>query len=283
MDKLYTAETVGKWRKEKAESGKKTGFVPTMGALHEGHLSLIRKAKSENDFVICSVFVNPTQFNNPEDLEKYPRTIEEDILLLQSAGCDAVFIPSVTEMYPDYPDETSLVTVPLAPLNTVMEGAFRPGHFEGVVNVVYRFFDLIRPQKAYFGLKDFQQVAIIKHMVNYLELPVEIIACPTERELSGLAKSSRNQRLSDEQRVEATYLYKALQLGKKLSSDHLPDDVKEKMREYLDMTSIRTEYISIVHPENLSELHSEWVSGSICCIAAYCGDVRLIDNLQFIP
>ena len=283
MDKLYTAETVGKWREEKAKSGRKTGFVPTMGALHEGHLSLIRKAKSENDVVICSVFVNPTQFNNQEDLEKYPRTIEEDILLLQSAGCDAVFIPTVTEMYPNYPDETALVAVPLAPLNTVMEGAFRPGHFEGVVNVVYRFFDLIRPQKAYFGLKDFQQVAIIKHMVNYLELPLEIIACPTERETSGLAKSSRNQRLSDEQRVEATHIYKALQLGKKLSSDHLPDDVKEKMREYLNMTSIRTEYISIVHPENLSELHSKWVSGSICCIAAYCGDVRLIDNLQFIP
>lgn len=283
MDRLYTAETLGKWVGNRTLKQIKIGFVPTMGALHKGHISLIDRAKSENDVVICSVFVNPTQFNNASDLTNYPRTIESDVVLLEEAGCDAVFIPSITEIYPDYPQETTFVDVPLAPLNEVMEGAFRKGHFEGVVNVVYRLFDLVKPNSAYFGLKDFQQVAIIKHMVSYLNLPVQIVSCPTTRTIEGLAKSSRNARLTEEHKKEALIIYNTLQLGKSMAYSTTPDEVREKMLGFFNKGNLKLEYIEIVNPNTLESLSDKWVSGAVCCIAAYCGEVRLIDNMQFIP
>ena len=283
LDRLYTAETLKEWVEKRTLKQIEIGFVPTMGALHKGHISLIERAKSENDVVICSVFVNPTQFNNASDLTNYPRTIESDIILLEEAGCDAVFIPSVTEMYPDYPKKTTFVDVPLAPLNEVMEGTFRKGHFEGVVNVVYRLFDLVKPNRAYFGLKDFQQVAIIKHMVKYLKLPVEIVPCSTMRTDEGLAKSSRNARLSDTEKEEALIIYKTLQFGKSLSLSTSPIEVREKMLEFFEKGNLKLEYIEIVNPDSLESLSDKWVSGAVCCIAAYCGEVRLIDNMQFIP
>jgi len=283
LDRLYTAETLGEWVEKCALKQIEIGFVPTMGALHKGHISLIELAKRENDVVICSIFVNPTQFNNASDLTNYPRTIESDIVLLEKAGCDAVFIPAVTEIYPDYPKETNFVNVPLAPLNKVMEGVFRTGHFEGVVNVVYRLFDLVKPNKAYFGLKDFQQVAIIKHMVNYLNLPVQIVSCPTLRTEEGLAQSSRNARLSDSQKEEALIIYKTLEYGKKLAQESLPSEVHEKMLSYFKQGILKLEYIEIVNPVTLESLTDKWVSGAVCCVAAYCGEVRLIDNMQFIP
>jgi pantoate--beta-alanine ligase len=282
LDKLYTAETLETWVKKCSKKELKIGFVPTMGALHEGHLSLIHKAKKENDLVICSIFVNPTQFNNPNDLTNYPRTLEEDVLLLEQACCDAVFIPGVQVIYPEFPNNTTFITLDLSPLDQVMEGAFRPGHFDGVVNVVYRLFSLVQPNTAYFGLKDFQQVAVIKHMVSALNLDLKIVACPTARENTGLAKSSRNKRLTDEQKEEALILYNTLMFGKEISANHSPQTVHQKMVDYFQTSKLTLEYIEIVHPLTLQKLEENWVSGAVCCIAAFCGEVRLIDNMEFV-
>jgi pantoate--beta-alanine ligase len=282
LDKLYTAKTLETWVKTCREKELKIGFVPTMGALHEGHISLIRKAKTENDLVICSIFVNPTQFNNASDLTNYPRTLEEDVLLLEKVFCDAVFIPGVHDIYPEFPNNTTFININLAPLDQIMEGAFRPGHFDGVVNVVYRLFSLVNPQVAYFGLKDFQQVAVIKHMVSVLHLDVNIVACPTARETSGLAKSSRNKRLSDEQKEQALLIYNTLVFGKKLAENHSPKEVLTQLVDYFNKGNLKLEYIEIVHPLTLHNLEENWVSGAVCCIAAFCGEVRLIDNMEFV-
>lgn len=257
-------------------------IVPTMGALHAGHLTLINEAKKKGDWVLCTIFVNPTQFNNPEDLLKYPRNEEMDIALLERAGCDAVYLPAVEQIYPYYPKDTQFIEVDLHPLDQVMEGFYRPGHFKGVVNVVYRFFDLIQPQRAYFGQKDFQQLSIVQHMVNQLRLPIEIVSVPTNRETSGLAMSSRNMRLSEAEKIEAAIIYKTLLWGKENAFNHSPKELREKMLIRFQEGKLEIEYLEIVEPRQLHSLSEEWQAGARACIAAYCGKVRLIDNIELI-
>lgn len=262
--------------KNASSEGKRIGFVPTMGALHEGHMALVERARQSCDVVVVSVFVNPTQFNNPSDLELYPRTPEKDAALLEQHGCDVAFFPSVAEIYPE---DFTAPEVPLGQLDHVMEGKFRPDHFKGVVQVVYRLFSLVNPHKAFFGLKDFQQVAVIRHMTRYLQLPVEIVPCPTLREASGLAMSSRNMRLNAQQREEAVVIYETLSLAKSLTEGHTPDEARKLALEHFAHSSLELEYFTIAHPDTLEELHDEWVPGATACIAAFCGEVRLIDNL----
>lgn len=256
---------------------KSIGFVPTMGALHLGHASLVRRAKAENELVIVSIFVNPTQFNNSADLTNYPRTIDSDIAILESIHTDFLFLPSVAEIYPE---NLSQKNVDLGKLDEIMEGKFRPGHFKGVVQVVSRFFDLIPAQKAYFGLKDFQQVAVIKQLKKQLNIQTEIVACETWRETSGLAMSSRNLRLSPSEKIDALAIYACLKKAKENATILPPFLVKKHAEQELKSSKLELEYFSIVDPETLVELSEVWVPGAIACIVAYAGEIRLIDNLE---
>lgn len=268
--------------KDKQLAGKTIGFVPTMGALHDGHISLVQKAALTCDFVIVSIFVNPTQFNSVEDLDQYPRTIEDDIKKLRMTSCDTVFIPEIKDIYPDFNNTTEFVQVDLGVLDRVMEGVYRPGHFKGVLNVVYRLFDIVRPDKAFFGEKDFQQIAVIQKMVVDTNLAIEIVACDTLREASGLAMSSRNTRLSEQGKEEATIIYQTLLLAKIWAQQYSPKEVKEMCEEKINLSTLELEYISISEPVMLHPLHEEWVSGARCFIVARCENVRLIDNLKLI-
>lgn len=259
-------------------SGLKIGLVPTMGALHQGHISLVKKAKEKCDVVVVSIFVNPTQFNNNEDLEKYPRTEKEDVALLNANGVNLVFVPNVEEIYPaDYQRKP----IDLGSMAEVMEGKFRPGHFDGMVEVVARLFNIVQPDCAFFGQKDFQQLAIIRFMVEYFQFDIEIIGCPIVREESGLAMSSRNMRLSKEEQAEASKIFAILSWIKdNLEGFTLPQMAlaAEKM---FDLTDMKLEYLSFVNTTSLQEL-SNWDEQVTCCVAAYCGDVRLIDNIELI-
>jgi pantoate--beta-alanine ligase len=257
--------------------GKTVGFVPTMGALHEGHLKLIRQAVAENDFVVVSIFVNPIQFNNPDDLAKYPRTLENDLLKLADTGCNLVFAPSADEMYP----EPDLTEFDFGQLDKVMEGKFRPGHFKGVAIVVKKLFQIVTPHKAYFGEKDFQQLAIIKNMVSQLQMPVEIISCPIVREPDGLAMSSRNARLTPEERQAAPIIYKTLSGIKENYSWFIPDGIKQLvMGEIQESPFFIVEYVDVVNAETLLPFE-DWmdVEHAVVCVAAFIGSVRLIDNI----
>jgi len=276
---LIVANTVEELRvayQNASENAKSIGFVPTMGALHEGHMALVQRAKKECDLVVVSVFVNPTQFNNPSDLALYPRTPEKDTALLERNGCDIAFFPSVSDVYPE---GIQIPTVHLGEMEKVMEGAFRPGHFNGVVQVVWRLFDLVKPNKAYFGLKDFQQVAVIQHMVKELNLSVTIIPCPTLRETSGLAMSSRNMRLTDKQKEEAVVISRTLSFMKENASGHSPLQLVELGSKMIDESSLKLEYLQLVDSVTLKPLSSSWSETATACIAAYCGEVRLIDNM----
>lgn len=259
--------------------GLTVGFVPTMGALHYGHISLVASAMKQCDITIVSIFVNPTQFNNPDDLLKYPRTLEADVELLSTIKCDIVFAPSVEEMYPE---NFQPIQINLGKLAEVMEGKFRPGHFDGVVNIVSRLFDIVKPTKAFFGLKDFQQVSVIKFMTKELNLPIEIVPCPTLREDSGLAMSSRNLRLSESDKDDALIIYNSLVKAKELANSFSPNEVKGKIISFFKMGKLELEYLEIVDPITLESLESDWVNGATACIVAFCGDVRLIDNMQLI-
>lgn len=254
----------------------KIGFVPTMGALHDGHISLVKQAKEMCDSVIVSIFVNPTQFNNPSDLEKYPRTLEKDIALLVQTDVDFVFAPNAEEIYP--PDYKPPV-INLGILDKVMEGKFRPGHFHGVVEVVKRLFEIITPDFAYFGKKDFQQVAVIKYMVQTFQLPLTIVECPIIRNEYGLAMSSRNARLSPEEQKKALVIYETLLFAKHNTRNYTPIELMEVCKKLIGTSDLRLEYVEIVHPVTLISLSEKWETGAVCCIAAYCGDVRLIDNI----
>lgn len=255
---------------------KSIGFVPTMGALHEGHISLITQAKDENDVVVVSIFVNPTQFNNAEDLKKYPRVIEQDTKLLTNCKVDFVFIPSESEIYPqDYVRPT----IDLGALDQVMEGKFRPGHFMGVVEVVKRLFGIVQPHNAYFGQKDFQQVAVIKKMTEFFQLPIQIIACPIIRSEKGLALSSRNMRLNDSEKEQALTIFQTLQFAKQHVKEHDPQTLQAMCFEKLTKSGLQVEYVEIVNPKTLNTLKNTWRNGAVCCIAAFCGNVRLIDNM----
>jgi pantoate--beta-alanine ligase len=268
-------QALNTFRKE----GKSIGFVPTMGALHHGHMDLVSRASAECDVVVVSVFVNPTQFNNSIDLEHYPRTPEADAELLKKFGCDLAFFPSITEIYPE---NWVSPQVDLDGLDLMMEGKFRSGHFKGVVEVVFRLFELVEPQKAFFGLKDFQQVAVIKKMVKQLNLPVQIIPCETLRTEKGLAMSSRNSRLSESQKEEALIIYKTLSQAKMDAKQFLPSEILARAVAFFETGTLKLEYISIVDPINLQELTNHWVPGATMCIACFCGEVRLIDNLTLL-
>lgn len=261
------------------KDGLTIGFVPTMGALHHGHLSLVEKAQEECDVVVVSIFVNPTQFNNAEDLEKYPRTLQKDVELLNTLGDIIVFAPTEKEVYPS---DFKEINLDLGQLETVMEGAFRPGHFHGVINVVKRLFDIVQPQKAFFGWKDFQQVAVINFMVKSLNLPLEIIGCEIYRELSGLASSSRNQRLSEQQKEDALVLIQSLRKAQELTASKSVQETIEIVLKDIENSPLKIEYFAIVNPETLQPIQ-DWMPGARGCVAAYCGEVRLIDNIELTP
>lgn len=259
--------------------GKTCGFVPTMGALHAGHVSLLKTSKRENFVTICSIYVNPTQFNNPADLLNYPRTQEQDYELLEKVGCDVLFSPSNETMYPDKP----LIKFDFGHLNAVMEGFYRPGHFSGVALVVAKLLNIVQPDRAYFGQKDWQQLTIIARLVEELMINSEIRAVPTTREPSGLALSSRNKRLKPEEREIATIFYKVLTYAKNaLTVDKVDfSEVARRAREmFAQDDRHRLEYIELVDSKNLKSIRSvEEAERPIICIAGYVGEVRLIDNM----
>ncbi|NQU53455.1 MAG: pantoate--beta-alanine ligase [Bacteroidetes bacterium] len=255
------------------------GFVPTMGALHKGHLSLVEKSATDNKTVVVSIFVNPTQFNNPKDLERYPRTLETDLKLLETTSCNIVFAPNAREVYPE-PDTRKFN---FGELETVMEGKHRPGHFNGVAQVVSKLLDMVQPDKAYFGLKDFQQLAIIKSMVKQLELPVEIIPCSIVREDNGLAMSSRNELLTAEQRANAAFINNTLSKIKEQKGLKSVEEITNWAIETINKNPFLTvEYFEIVDDEQLQPINN-WNDKKtmIGCVAAFCGKVRLIDNIIF--
>ena len=263
---------------EKHNLGLKVGFVPTMGALHEGHISLINRAKKENDIVVCSVFVNPIQFNNPADLEKYPRTPEKDIEKLEQAGCDAVFMPTAEEMYPNKVEDH----YDFGEIEHVMEGACRPGHFNGVAIVVRKLFEIVNPNRAYFGEKDFQQLAIIKKMVRDLNMNLEIVPCPIVRENDGLAMSSRNVRLNEAERAIAPKIFATLN-GSITKKDALsPSEMKKyTLDKYAEIKEFDVEYVEITDEINLKSLEN-WneCDHARIFVALQLGPVRLIDNVR---
>jgi pantoate--beta-alanine ligase len=253
------------------------GFVPTMGALHSGHISLIERAKKENDVVGCSIFVNPIQFNKKEDLEKYPRTFEEDVRNLNEVGCDFLFNPSVDEMYPGPVTEK----YDFGFLDTVMEGEHRPGHFNGVAVIVRKLFEIFKPEKAYFGMKDYQQLCVIQAMTEMHGLPVEIIPCPTVRESDGLAMSSRNVRLSAEARKIAPEIYHILSEAQKRYNVMSAADLENwAIQEFGKFHEFDVEYFKISDSKTLQSFKN-WseVESAIACTAVFLGGVRLIDNL----
>ena len=250
-----------------------------MGALHAGHLSLVRRCVAENDYCVVSIFVNPTQFNDKKDLATYPHTLDADAKLLVEAGCDLVFAPSEEEMYPE-PDTRQF---DFGGITSVMEGAFRPGHFNGVAQIVSKLFDVVKPDQAYFGEKDFQQVAVIRAMVKQLNMPVNIVSCPIIREEDGLAMSSRNVRLTPEQRQKAPLIALTLKESTKFVPEKSVDEVICYVTDSLSADPVfRPDYFSIVDGYTLQPVQS-WDDANyiVGCIAIYCGDVRLIDNIMY--
>lgn len=261
---------------------KSVGLVPTMGALHAGHLSLVERAVADNDVVVVSVFVNPTQFNNPADLATYPRDEKADFRLLEKAGVTVAFAPSVEEIYPS--DDTSSTRMfDLGSVAEVMEGKYRPGHFQGVAQIVSKLFGMVNPDHAYFGEKDFQQIAVIRRMVQTENIDVDIVACPIKREADGLALSSRNVRLTPQQRETAPDIYKTLKYSVEYSVDHSVDATHDTVVERINaLPECEVEYFSIVDGLTLRDVkdwnESDYIVG---CITVYCGDVRLIDNITY--
>jgi len=262
------------------KSQKQIGFIPTMGALHEGHLSLVKCSKKKDDITVVSVFVNPTQFNNKEDLERYPREEEKDLLMLNNAGCNIVFIPNVKEMYPEKDNRK----FDFDGIDKVMEGKFREGHFNGVAQIVSRLFLLVKPHNAYFGIKDFQQVAIIKHLnEKYLSnLAINIISCDIFREVDGLAMSSRNQLLTKAHRNAAPIIQKVLKKYKTQQKKISVFELMEKIKEDINKNEfLNVEYIDIVNNRTLKTVNKIEEGKTIACIAVFAGKVRLIDNISF--
>ena len=259
--------------------GKKVGLVPTMGALHAGHASLVKRSVNENEVTVVSVFVNPTQFNDKNDLVKYPRTLDADCKLLEACGATYAFAPSVEEMYPE-PDTRQFS---YAPLDTVMEGAFRPGHFNGVCQIVSKLFEAVNPHRAYFGEKDFQQLAIIREMVRQMQFDLEIVGCPIVREEDGLALSSRNARLSAEERENALKISQTLFKSRTFAATHTVSETLKFVEDAIAaVPGLRLEYFEIVDGNTLQKVDN-WNQTSyvVGCITVFCGDVRLIDNIKY--
>ena len=263
------------------KQGKEIGLVPTMGALHEGHASLVKRSVKENGITVVSVFVNPTQFNDKNDLKNYPRTLDADCALLEQCGADYVLAPSVEEMYP-VPD-TRQFEYP--PVSTVMEGAHRPGHFNGVCQAVSRLFYIVKPTRAYFGEKDWQQIAVVKAMVRHLGINVQIVECDIVRDKDGLAKSSRNTLLSPDERAIAPAIYKALKASVKYAKNHTVKETHDKVvKDINSVDGLDVEYFSIVDGNTLQDVDS-WEASSyvVGCITVYCGKtpIRLIDHIKY--
>lgn len=280
---IRTVAELGDYLRRQRQSGSMIGLVPTMGALHKGHISLVEKAVAENECVVVSVFVNPTQFNNPEDLATYPRKEEDDFRMLAEAGVSAVFAPSVEEIYPGGIDSQPKHEFKLGTAAEVMEGKFRPGHFQGVAQIVSRLFRLVEPDKAYFGEKDFQQIAVIRNMVESEGIKVDIVACPIKRADDGLALSSRNALLTEEQRAIAPEIHATLKYSVDYSKDHSVRATHDTVVERLDaIPDMKVEYFEIVDGRTLLPVdeweESPWIVG---CITVYCGKVRLIDNITY--
>ena len=259
-------------------NGIKIGFVPTMGALHPGHVSLIAEAKKNSGTVVSSIFVNPTQFNDTKDFEKYPNTIEQDIYLLEKAGCDTLFLPSVKEMYPEGLSTTKQYD--LGYLETVLDGAYRPGHFQGVCRVVEKLLTIVHPDKLFLGQKDYQQCLVIKKLSALMEADMEIVICPTLREADGLAMSSRNLRLTDADRKKAPLIYETLQFIQQNIRPGYLNDLKERAANYLTAEGFKVDYIEIADASTLA-LMETWDGKTplVALAAAFIGEVRLIDNL----
>ena len=261
------------------QQGKRVGLVPTMGALHAGHASLVKRSVAENDVTVVSDFVNPTQFNDLNDLAKYPRTLDADCRLLEACGVSFVFAPSVEEIYPE-PDTRQFS---FAPLDTVMEGIYRPGHFNGVCQIVSKLFDIVKPDRAYFGEKDFQQLAIIREMVKQMHFPLQIVGCPIVREADGLALSSRNARLSEEQRAQALKISQTLFASRDYAATHSVNETKQFVEEAIHQApGLELEYFELVDGNTLQSIAS-WddTAYAVGCITVYCGEVRLIDNIKY--
>lgn len=273
-----TVESIQDFINDLKEEGHSIAFVPTMGALHHGHLSLVEEGFELAEYVVVSIFVNPMQFDNKEDLEKYPRTLEEDLEKLSVFENIAVFSPGIKDIYPDNYEE---IHIDLGQLDRVLEAKFRPGHFNGVVNVVNRLFDIIQPDYAVFGEKDFQQLAVIQRMVKLLKKDVIIVPCPIMREETGLASSSRNERLSDNDKDEALIIYKTLNHLKELARTKPLAIAIEDAKSFFNKGSLELEYLEVVDPETF-EILDDWIPGANACIAAYCNGVRLIDNMQMM-
>lgn len=259
--------------------GKTVGLVPTMGALHAGHASLIKRSVAENDATVVSIFVNPTQFNDKNDLAKYPRTLEADCRLLEQCGATFAFTPSVEEIYPE-PDTRHFS---YAPLDTVMEGAFRPGHFNGVCQIVSKLFDIVKPDCAYFGEKDFQQLTIIREMVRQMKFPLKIVGCPIVREADGLALSSRNTLLSADDRHTAVKISQILFASVEFAASHTVAETQKFVEDSIAaVPGLRLEYFELVDGNTLQKI-ADWADTNyvVGCITVFCGDVRLIDNIKY--
>jgi pantoate--beta-alanine ligase len=278
---MEVVKTKSELRKMLSSPGELTsiGLVPTMGSLHKGHLSLVEKAARETEKVVVSIFVNPTQFNDQEDLKRYPRNLEADLKLLEKTGCDIVFAPDVEEIYPA-PDTR---VFNFGNLDKVMEGKYRPGHFNGVAQVVSKLFDIIKPSKAYFGMKDFQQLTIIKVLAKKMYPRLQIVPCPIIREPDGLAMSSRNLLLSVEQRNEAPLIWQTLSEAKKLVFHKSVKELASWVKKTINKGELlEVEYFEIVDSEKLRPVNSwDEPGGKVGCIAVYCGKIRLIDNIVF--
>lgn len=279
MKLIYTIQELRAELDALRQQGKSIGLVPTMGALHAGHASLVKRAVAENDAVVVSDFVNPTQFNDKNDLLKYPRTLEADCKLLEKEGAAYVFAPSVEEIYPE-PDTRQFS---YAPLDTVMEGKFRPGHFNGVCQIVSKLFMIVEPTRAYFGEKDFQQLAIIREMVKQMQFPLQIVGCPIVREEDGLALSSRNARLSATEREFALNISQTLFRSKTFAETHTVSETQKYVEDAIAASEgLRLEYFEIVDGTTLQKI-ARWedTDYAVGCITVFCGDVRLIDNIKY--
>ena len=277
MQIFYSTNALQDFLKSQRKIGCSIGLVPTMGALHQGHLSLIKASKAQNDLTICSIFVNPTQFNNPQDLAVYPRTLETDCQMLEEANCEVVFAPNTQDIYPTLPN----LKFDFGDLEHVMEGKFRPGHFNGVGVVVSKLFNIVQPNNAYFGQKDLQQCAIINRLVKDLSYNLKLNICPTQRETDGLAMSSRNRNLTAEQRKSAPEIYKSLQkavelLKKKQSSQSVNSFIINLLN---NIKGIEVEYFEISDFETLQPINELSEGKTALCIAAFMGKTRLIDNI----
>lgn len=282
MEIFKTQSALKAYLKPQQLSGKKVALVPTMGALHLGHISLINLAKQEANLIICSIFVNPTQFTDPKDLERYPRPIEHDLAMLTAAGCHGVFMPDVAEMYPQGQAEHWQIN--LGKAEFLLEGEFRKGHYQGVTQIVKKLFDAVEPQVALFGQKDFQQVLMIKNMLKYFNIPIKIITCPIIRETDGLAMSSRNIHLSTEDRKNALVLSKSLQFVVDYFNDYSLPELEEKAKAfYKNVDGVVLDYFTIANGDTLEPATTKSEGNLVALVAAKVGNTRLIDNMIIKP